>query len=199
MKENAVPSPDGFECVKCNAPCSTCINTPDYCTACVEGFEFMGWKCAQTFRFTVGMTLAVDLAYFEANYILMIESLAGAMGITDTNAITVEGIREGSVIADISAAPTGAPGSAEASQQLSMLNNLLKSGNIAGMKVAELSITVDGTSEPLAQLPSEEESKTNVLAIVLGICIPIGVLSNYFFNFSHHRYHCVRDLQEEGC
>lgn len=44
----------------------------------------------------------------------------------------------------------------------------------------------------------ESGSKTNVLAIVLGICIPIGVLSKFFINFSHYRYYRIRDLQEEG-
>lgn len=78
-KENAVPAPGGFECIACNAPCKTCMNTPDYCTSCVEGFDFFGWKCAQKFRFTFGLTLTVSLTMFEANYMLMIEAFAAAL------------------------------------------------------------------------------------------------------------------------
>lgn len=175
-KENAVQTAGGMECVKCNSPCLTCANTPDYCTSCVEGFEFFGWKCAQKFRFTFVITLTVDLATFEANYVTLIEIFAAALGVTDTNAITINLIAEGSVNLDGSAAPSAAAGSSQAASQFASLSNLINSGNVAGMSVGASSLIVqDGA---VGSLP--EESKVNVLAIVLGICIPIGVLSNLF-------------------
>ena len=92
-KENAVATADGFECVACNSPCKTCMNTPDYCTSCVDGFDFFGWKCAQKFRFTFGLTLTVSLSTFEANYMIMIEAFAAALNVQDSNAITITSIK----------------------------------------------------------------------------------------------------------
>jgi hypothetical protein len=43
------------------------------------------------------------------------------------------------------------------------------------------------------------EKNTNVLAIVLGICIPVVVLSKYLSNLSHYWYNRMSLLQEEGC
>jgi hypothetical protein len=111
---------------------------------------------------------------------VMIEAFAAALGVADSNAITITSITEGSVDLDGNAAPTGAPGSSEAGSQLVGLTALIKSGNIAGMDVGSSTIIVeDGT---VAEIPVEEE-KSNVLAIVLGICIPIAVLSNFLFIF----------------
>ena len=83
---------DGFECVKCNSPCLTCVNTPDYCTSCVDGYDFFGWKCAQKFRFNFAVTLTVSLGTFETNYMKLIEQFAAALGVADVNAITITSI-----------------------------------------------------------------------------------------------------------
>jgi hypothetical protein len=152
MKENAVATAGGFECVKCNSPCATCINTPDYCTSCLPGFEFSGWKCAQTFRFSFGLTLTVTLAVFEANYLSLIEVFAAALKVQDSNAITINSIREGSVLFDGSAAPTGAQGSSQAGDQLKSLSSLVNSGNIAGMVVGASTITVENGAVGTATL-----------------------------------------------
>lgn len=143
VKENAVPTSDGMDCVKCNAPCKTCMNTPDYCTSCVDGFDFFGWKCAQKFRFTFGVVLTVSLSVFEANYMVMIEAFAAALQVADSNAITITSITGGSVDLNGNAAPTGAPGSSEAGNQLASLTALVKSGNIAGMTVGSSTIIVE--------------------------------------------------------
>ena len=91
-QQNSAATAAGIECVKCNSPCATCMNTPDYCTSCLDGFDFFGWKCAQKFRFTFGMTLTVNLTTFEANYFTLIEKFASAIGANDTNAITINKI-----------------------------------------------------------------------------------------------------------
>ena len=61
---------NGFQCVTCNSPCATCINTPDYCTSCVNEFQFMGWKCSQSFYFGFSLTLLTTLSTFNTNYSL---------------------------------------------------------------------------------------------------------------------------------
>lgn len=62
------------------------------------------------------------------------------------------------------------------------------------MSVGASSLTVEEGS--VGDVPLEE-NKTNVLAIVLGICIPVGVLSTFKNNFSHYRYNRICSLQEE--
>ena len=64
---------------------------------------------------------------------IMIEAFAAALMVSDSNAITITNITESSVILGGSAAPSGAPGSAQASQQLASLTALVKSNNIAGL------------------------------------------------------------------
>jgi hypothetical protein len=121
------------------------------------------------------MVLTVSLSVFETNYMIMIEAFAAALQVADSNAITIAKITGGSVDLDGSAAPTGAPGSSEAGNQLASLSALVKSGNIAGMTIGASTIIVEEGTVAVV----EEGSKTNVLAIVLGICIPIGVLSKF--------------------
>lgn len=178
IKENAVATANGYECVKCESPCLTCTNTPNYCTSCVEGYKFFGWKCAQAFRFTFAFSFSVTLEQFYLNYMVLLAQLAGGIGSTDSNAITFDNIVEGSVNLDGSAAPTGAPGSSEAANQLSSLSSLVSSGSLAGMVVGSSSIVVaEGT---VGSVTTNNGSDTPVLAIVLGVCIPVTVISNLF-------------------
>lgn len=52
----------------------------------------------------------------------------------------------------------------------------MSSGSIAGMTLGASDIIVEGNTVPMAVLESGEKN-TNVLAIVLGICIPVVVLT----------------------
>ncbi len=74
----------------------------------------------------------------------------------------------------------------------------MSSGSIAGMTLGASDIIVEGNTVPMAVLESGEKN-TNVLAIVLGICIPVVVLSKYLSNLSHYWYNRMSLLQEEGC
>ena len=53
-------------------------------------------------------------------------------------------------------------------------SNLIAGGSIGGMTIVSSSVTVSGYSSSAAA----EES--NNLGIILGICIPVGILSNLF-------------------
>ena len=114
----------------------------------------------------------VKLVLFNRNFFSLIKLFTIAIKGSDNNAITCDKITEGSVDLVGSAAPTGAEGSSEAAEQLKGLDDLLKSGGFAGMTVGEASITtLEGSVVALPQ-------SSQTLAIILGICIPIGVLSN---------------------
>lgn len=110
---------------------------------------------------------------FNLNFFKFLRVFAGAVK-GKTNAITCNSIKEGSVDLEGSAAPSADPGSAEAADQLQALNDVIKSGEIAGMSVAESQLVVEEGSV------GSSTSKDNVVGIVLGICIPIGVLRNFF-------------------
>lgn len=143
IKENAVQTAGGFECVKCNSPCATCMKNPDYCTSCIIGYDFAGWKCTQNFKFSFNLTLTVDIATFEQKYMVFIEALAKAAKIIDINGITLNSITAGSVILEGSVAPEAASGTAEAGNQLEGLKTALQGTEIEGMPVGSSSIMVE--------------------------------------------------------
>ena len=60
------------------------------------------------------MTLLVKLSFFNRDYFFVIKRLGRVLG--STNALTVNSIKEGSVILEGVAAPSGNPGSAKAAE-----------------------------------------------------------------------------------
>ena len=57
------------------------------------------------------------------------------------NAFTINSIKYGSVILEGSAAPTGAPGSTKAAEEMKALSDIILEGNLAGI-VGDASLTV---------------------------------------------------------
>lgn len=108
---NAPITPGGYQCIACDSPCATCINTPDYCTSCVDGYQFFGWKCAQSFYFGFSLTLLTTLSTFNQNYYSFILALTGAIKASSPNTITILSVAEGSVVVEGGAAPSGGSGS----------------------------------------------------------------------------------------
>lgn len=108
---------------------------------------------------------------FEEKYMQFIEALAKAAKIIDINGITLNSITAGSVILEGNVAPEAASGTAESGSQLEGLRTALQAAEIEGMPVGSSSIMVE---QGVAGV--EESSGKNMLPIILGICIPIGVL-----------------------
>lgn len=133
----------GYQCVACKFPCATCTTTQNYCTSCVPGYQFMGWKCAQSFYFGFQVTLLTTMPTFNQNYFNFILALTNAVGGITTNAISITSIAPGSVIVTGGAGPDGVSGSKQSSQQFSSLDaTLSKNNQIAGMLIGESSVTV---------------------------------------------------------
>ena len=103
-----------------------------------------------------------------------IAALAKAAKINDTNGITLNSITAGSVILEGNVAPEAASGTAESGTQLEGLRTALQGTEIEGMPVGSSSILVE---QGVAGV--DESGNKNMLPIILGICIPIGVLSNF--------------------
>lgn len=131
---NAPSNAGGYQCVACNSPCATCVNSPDYCTSCISGYQFFGWKCAQSFYFGFQLTLLTQLTTFNQNYYNFIVALSNAIGTNNPNAITILSITGGSVVVQGGAGPSGTSGSQQAYNQFSSLDATLSQNNqIAGM------------------------------------------------------------------
>lgn len=142
VKINAVAKSGGFTCVKCESPCLTCSNYPDKCTSCVSGYDFFGWKCAQKFRFSFSLRISVTLVEYNRRYFGFLNAIKTAIAAATNRAVTINGIREGSVDVDGDAAPTGASGSSEAANQLQGFKNLVATGFINSMPLIGSSVSV---------------------------------------------------------
>lgn len=176
----------GYQCLACSFPCATCTNTPDYCTSCVSGYQFSGWKCAQTFNFGFQVTLLTTMVTFNQNYFNFILVLTNAVGAFTTNAITITSITPGSVVVEGGVGPTASSGTKLANQQFSSLDATLSRNNqIAGMPIGDSSVTVNG---------GIIDYKEVNLALILGICIPVGILRNFLYNKSDCGYSALHIL-----
>jgi hypothetical protein len=133
------------------------------------------------------------MTVFEEKYMSFIMALAKAALITDINGITLNNITAGSVILEGNVAPEAASGTAEAGTQLQGFQTALQGAEIEGMAVGSSSIIVE---EGVAG--DESSNAKNMLPIILGICIPIGVLGKYLAKFSYCGCGCLFLIRKEG-
>jgi len=110
-KQSLPATKKGYQCLACESPCATCLNTPTYCTSCASGHKFFGWKCGKSFYFGFKLKLMATLKVFNLNYFSLIKSLIKAIGGSNSNSVTILGIKEGSVDLDGGVAPSGESGS----------------------------------------------------------------------------------------
>jgi hypothetical protein len=90
----------------------------------------------------------------------------------DTDSVTVFSITFGSVVTSGAAQPSATSGTKDANSQYSSLDATLAENNeIAGMTIVDSSVTVVGGSVDYNDVD---------LALILGICIPVGILRNFF-------------------
>ena len=165
----------GVQCLACTFPCVTCEGTQDYCTSCAPGYQFSGWKCTQIFNFKFAITLSASMVTFNTNYFSFIQALSSAIGTSDSSIVSIAAITFGSVIINGGLAPTTSSGTIESNLQYSDFQSALsQNSNIAGMSITSSSIEVEGGSINYDKVD---------LGLILGICIPVGVLSNFINNF----------------
>lgn len=179
----------GYQCIACNSPCATCIKSPNQCTSCISGYQFSGWKCTQGFYFSFSITLLTTLPTFNQNYLSFLNALTNSINGPNSNIITITTITTGSVIVTGQAAPAGASSSKQVNQEYNSFDASLATNNqLAGMTVGGSTVTVVGGTVDYSEIN---------LALILGICIPVAVLSNFNNKLSHCRNHFVHLLQKE--
>lgn len=161
-------------CAACQPPCAQCIGNTQTCTVCQLGFTLIGWKCVSTFNFGFTVTLNTNLTFFYENYAKFLNSIGNDVGNNNVNVVTMNGINSGSVIANGNVTTTVSSNSNQATNQYNSLQNTFLSGNsIGGMPITSSSLSVNGGS--IIQ-PSTGPN----LALILGITIPLGILSNFY-------------------
>lgn len=130
------------------------------------------------FNYGFNVVLGTNLTTFYANYAGFLNALTGAVQSNNYNSLTISTIQSGSVIVNGNANTGAQSDSNEATQQFNNLNSVLSTGgSIAGMPVQSSTVSVNGGS--IVQPTSGPN-----LALILGICIPVGVICIKYFNFS---------------
>jgi len=96
-KANAPLTPTGYQCVACDSPCRTCVNSPRRCTSCIDGYRLNGWKCARRFRFGFKIKFGGRLKIFNGLFFRVIRAFAGVIRSRNTDAVCFGRMKEGSI------------------------------------------------------------------------------------------------------
>ena len=167
-------------CQACQSPCLTCFMNPQTCLTCNANYTLVGWTCVTKFNFGFMVELDTNSSAFFSNYYAFLEQMAEIFGTTNINDISMSSIRNGSIIAEGNASLTAQSVQSNASLNYTYTNfsDLLAQGStIAGMQVMQSMITVNGGTIPDADDGGNSSSGPN-LALILGICIPVGLIRN---------------------
>jgi hypothetical protein len=127
------------------------------------------------FNYAVSTVFNVNMTTFMANYLSFLQQVASSAGVAVRN-VAIKSITLGSVVANLQITSFSPAGSAAATANQNSLNNLLTSGNIAGMPVTSFTLSTNGgTNTP----DSGSSGLSTTTIIILAVCIPGGVLRTY--------------------
>lgn len=179
------------------------MGNPTTCTACISGYFLNGWNCQSSFYFGFYVVLNTNLTVFYDNYQAFLLALLNPITTQNLQFVTLNSITYGSV--NVSSGALGAtqqavnvtgivstnqqPETNAAGSQFYGLQNSLNSGSIAGMSIITSLVTYNGGGIP------PPASQTN-LALILGICIPLGIISKYIFYHSYW-FTCIFHLHQK--
>lgn len=182
-------------CVACQSPCAQCMGSPTTCVACVSGYALSGWNCQSSFNFGFFVSLNTDIQTFYNNYQSFLVALVGSNSNFQT--VTLSSIVSGSVNVTGTISTNQASGSNAAGTQFYSLQSTLSQSTIAGMPIITGNVAPNGGTVPPQPTPNPNPPPTppsgnNNLALILGICIPLGVISKACFIFSNWRDNLLR-------
>lgn len=174
-----------MQCVACDTQCYTCSGYSSSCTSCNSGFTLSGFHCVSDLRMTFWMVLDATPSNFSANYYSAFVNAVAKLADVTTGNVTVNGISqytssrllETSSSRLLAATGTNVTGAVSIYPALSgtsgydiysNMNSLSSKSSFVGLPVTSAKSTlVGGTIETLTHLN---------LALILGICIPVGIL-----------------------
>jgi hypothetical protein len=157
---------------------------------CAPGFTKKGWSCVSNINVQLiavlnGILSAMTTEHFEG----IGDSLASETG-KDRSQITINDVREGSILID---ATVNADNAAQQAEMMATLQTALASGaNFAGFTVESAGLI---SNSDVVSSDNSEAMKYRDIAIIVGVVIPI-CLSNYLIYLSHH-LHCAYSLVQE--
>lgn len=156
-------------CVLCELPCNTCSGNPTSCTSCTGSFTLNGWQCISNFRFAFMVSLNTNLTTFYDNYYSFLLALMAPLSSTALLPVSISSIVASSVNVTGSISTTQQSGSNGVATQYYGVQDVLKSSSIAGMPILSSTLISEGGDIPA-------EGGVNTLAIILGVCIPVGII-----------------------
>jgi hypothetical protein len=126
----------------------------------------------------MGISLNIALKGFFKLFLRFLRAIVAFLGSSNTNSFSMDSCKSGSTNLIMSGDPAGGAGSTQASAQFAALSAALAAGGtIAGISVLSSSVSVVGGT-----VPAPYGSTTN-LGLILGICIPIGIISKSYLIF----------------
>lgn len=159
-------------CVPCQSPCQNCYSSPSTCTSCVANYTLKGWKCMSTFNYGFNIKLNTNLTTFYNLYDQFLLAIMNAISSTAISEITMQNITSGSVVVVGNVSTNQQSNSNGAQTQFNNIQSALNNGSsIAGMQIISSNVQPIGGT-----LPDDNSSYNTELAIILGVCIPLGVI-----------------------
>ena len=139
----------------------------------MNGFVLSGWQCISVFRFVFFVSLDTTLPVFYDNYYQFLLDLVDPLETTNVEPVSINSIVPSSVNINGTISTVQQSGSNQVGNEYYGIENVLSGSSVAGMPVISYTLTSQGGDIP------DQGSGVNVLAIVLGICIPVGIISNF--------------------
>lgn len=165
------------ECKKCDSECQTCTNNAITCLSCPPKFEMDGSRCVSVNKVTLKLVLNIPLS----NLISVMDSLlswivdninknlaAGAVKVT-RNKVIIRRAKSGSSAIEAVVSAGSADNANSVSSGLSAA--ISETPTIGGVA---LTGQVAAATEPTTTSTSSSN-----LGVILGIVIPLGILSNF--------------------
>lgn len=130
------------------------------------------------FNYGFKISLNTTLTTFYSNYNAFLLSLASQVQSQNIQAVSITSITSGSVYVSGNLTTTATSQSNDATSQYNNLQSLFSQSSIAGMPILNSNIYVNNGS-------INQSSSGPNLALILGICIPIGIIGTFIFMFSY--------------
>lgn len=203
-------------CQPCLYPCQTCFNNQETCLTCVQNYSLVGWSCLNKYNFGFQVKLNTTLSTFTQNYYAFLEQIVGVFGTNNVDIATMKYIGPAStsvllsnsiktdysinfatvdpvvVSGNISLASNNLQSNASLNYTYGNFSQIFNTSTIAGMQILSYSIAA---TLPIPNANNDDDnnnssSSTN-LALILGICIPVGLICKYLYIFSDWRHNIL--------